>query len=138
MRRSELLALRWSDYDIKAGTLAVTGKLVRISGQGLQRLDSGKTASAKRTVAVPEFAVATLAARRRTPFWGEQKMLFPSAAGTWRVPDNFNKRWRKVRDDLGVPEVTSHSFRKSVADLIDDGGLSCGSVPISSGTQKCQ
>ena len=59
MRRSELSALRWSDYDIKTGTLAVTGKLVRISGRGLQRLDSGTTASANRTVAVPEFAVAT-------------------------------------------------------------------------------
>ena len=37
---------------------------------------------------------------------------------------NFNKQWRKVRDDLGVPEVTSHSFRKSMADLIDGHGLS--------------
>ena len=38
--------------------------------------------------------------------------------------DNFNKQWRKVRDDLGVPDVTSHSFRKSLATLIDDAGLS--------------
>lgn len=51
-------------------------------------------------------------------------MIFPSTAGTWRDPDNFNKQWRKVRDDLGVPDVTSHSFRKSVATLIDDAGLS--------------
>ena len=29
-----------------------------------------------------------------------------------------------VRDDLGMPEVTSHSFRKTVATLIDDAGLS--------------
>ena len=28
------------------------------------------------------------------------------------------------RDDLGVPEVTSHSFRKTIATLIDDQGLS--------------
>jgi integrase len=38
--------------------------------------------------------------------------------------DNFNKQWRKVRDELGVPEVTSHSFRKSMADLI--GGCAGG------------
>jgi integrase len=31
---------------------------------------------------------------------------------------------RRVRDDLGVPEVTSHSFRKTVATLLDDEGLS--------------
>ena len=29
-----------------------------------------------------------------------------------------------VRVDLGVPDVTSHSFRKSVATMIDDAGLS--------------
>ena len=51
-------------------------------------------------------------------------MIFPSTAGTWRDPDNFRARWRKVRDQLGVPEVTSHSFRKSLATLIDDEGLS--------------
>jgi integrase len=44
--------------------------------------------------------------------------------GTLRDPDNFGARWRKVRDELGVPDVTSHSFRKSLATLIDDEGLS--------------
>jgi integrase len=65
-----------------------------------------------------------LAARREVPYYGEQTMIFPSTAGTWRDPDNFNKAWRAAREDLGVPEVTSHSFRKTVADLIDDEGLS--------------
>jgi integrase len=41
-----------------------------------------------------------------------------------RDPDNFNKQWRAVRDELGVPDITSHSFRKTVATLIDDEGLS--------------
>mgnify|MGYP002140640484 CR=1 FL=1 len=47
-----------------------------------------------------------------------------STAGSWRDPDNFNKQWRAIRADLGVPEVTSHSFRKSVATYIDDAGMS--------------
>jgi integrase len=51
-------------------------------------------------------------------------MIFPSTAGTWRDPDNFRARWRDVREALGVPDVTSHSFRKTVATLIDDEGLS--------------
>jgi hypothetical protein len=41
-------------------------------------------------------------------------------AGTLRDPENFGARWRKVRDELGVPHVTSHSFRKTLATLIDD------------------
>jgi integrase len=47
-----------------------------------------------------------------------------STAGTLRDPNNFGKEWRNAREELGVPEVTTHSFRKTVATLIDDGGLS--------------
>nr|WP_232065838.1 tyrosine-type recombinase/integrase [Mycobacterium heidelbergense] len=41
-----------------------------------------------------------------------------------RDPNNFGKQWRTVREELGVPEVTTHSFRKTVATLIDEDGLS--------------
>ncbi|MDX1890128.1 site-specific integrase [Mycolicibacterium sp. 050158] len=124
LRRSELLALLWENYDEKRGTIVVAGKVVRVPGEGLRRLDSGKTVSSARTVPLPAFAVAVLQERRGRDFWGEQKMIFPSSVGTSRDPDNFNKQWRKVRGDLGVPDVTSHSFRKSVATMIDDAGMS--------------
>jgi integrase len=51
-------------------------------------------------------------------------VVFPSSAGTLRDPDNFGKQWREVRDSLGLPDVSSHSFRKTLATLIDDSGLS--------------
>ena len=51
-------------------------------------------------------------------------MIFPSAGGTLRDPNNFGKQCRTVRDELGVTEVSTHSFRKTVATLIDDEGLS--------------
>lgn len=124
LRRSELLGLRWEDYSKDRGTIVVAGKVVRVPGEGLRRLDTGKTLSSARTVALPAFAIAVLEARRGTDFWGEQRTIFPSSVGTSRDPDNFNKQWRKVRDDLGVPDVTSHSFRKSVATMIDDAGMS--------------
>jgi integrase len=40
LRRSELLALRWEDFDQKTGTMSVTGKLVRVAGEALTRLGS--------------------------------------------------------------------------------------------------
>ena len=124
LRRSELLGLRWADFDEKAGTLTVTGKVVRAAGNGLLRVDETKTAAGRRTVPLPSFAVITLTERRGKPFLGEQSMIFPSTAGTLRDPENFGARWRKVRGQLGVPDVTSHSFRKTMATLIDDDGLS--------------
>ena len=65
-----------------------------------------------------------LRARRSLPYLGEQTVIFPSTTGTLRCPDNLGRQWRTVRDDLGVPNITTHSFRKSVATLIDDEGLS--------------
>lgn len=124
LRRSELLALRWSDYNDVAGTVTVAGKLTRVEGEGLRRVDSGKTQSAERVVPLPAFAVEALNERRGRAFLGEQRMIFPSMAGSWRDPDNFNKQWRQVRAELGVPDVTSHSFRKTMATLIDDAGMS--------------
>jgi integrase len=125
LRISELLGLHWQDFDGQAATLSVTGKLVRASGQGLLRVDNQtKTAAGRRTVRLPRFAAEVLVERRKRPFLGGQTMIFPSMAATWRDPDNFRARWRKVREDLGVPDVTSHSFRKSLATLIDDEGLS--------------
>jgi integrase len=124
LRRSELLGLRWIDYDDAARTLAVTGKVVRVSGEGLQRVDETKSAAGRRTVPVPLFAVDMLRIRRRLSYVGERAVIFPSTAGTLRDPNNFGKEWRNVREQLGVPEVTTHSFRKTVATLIDDDGLS--------------
>jgi integrase len=60
LRRGELPALRWSDFDETAGTLAVAGKVVRITGQGLTRMDETKTAAGRRTIALPSFAIDCL------------------------------------------------------------------------------
>jgi integrase len=51
-------------------------------------------------------------------------VIFPSTAGTLRDPNLFSKEWRKARKELGVPEVTTHSFRKTLATLIDEEGPS--------------
>jgi integrase len=124
LRISELLGLQWTDFDEAAATLTVSGKVIRAAGKGLMRIDETKTDAGRRTIPVPIFAAAVLVVRRSTPYLGEQPMVFPSSAGTWRDPDNFRARWREVRSDLGVPDATSHSFRKTVATLIDDQGLS--------------
>ncbi|ART69135.1 site-specific integrase [Mycobacterium dioxanotrophicus] len=123
-RISEVLGWWWTDFNRADSTLAITGKIVRARGKGLLRIDETKSDAGTRTLPVPLFAVAVLDARRKTPFYGQQKMIFPSTAGTWRDPDNFRKQWRRVREELKAPDVTSHSFRKSVATLIDDEGLS--------------
>jgi integrase len=123
MRRSELLALRWEDVDLD-GRVLTTGSVVRLKGQGLVRQDTTK-GGGQRVVPLPQFAVDALhrlKGGRQGPNTGG--VIFPSSTGTSRDPDNFGKQWREVRADLGLPDVSSHSFRKTVATLNDDSGLS--------------
>ncbi|SPM31618.1 tyrosine-type recombinase/integrase [Mycobacterium terramassiliense] len=80
LRRCELLALRWSDFDADAGTIAVTGKVVRQSGIGLTRIDETKTAAGRRTIPLPSFAVALLNDRRKRLYVGQQRRSLHPAA----------------------------------------------------------
>lgn len=104
-------------------TITVTGKLLRRRGVGLARTDETKTAAGRRTIPLPSFAILALNDRRARPYVGQQQVIFASSSGTLRDPENCNTAWRAVRDQLGMPEVTSHSFRQTVATLIDDAGL---------------
>jgi integrase len=104
--------------------LAVTGKVIRVPAEGLLRVDETKSGAGRRTIPLPKFAADMLIKRRQLPYLGEQAVIFPSTAGTLRDPNNFGKEWRTARQELDLAEVTTHSFRKTVATLIDDEGLS--------------
>ncbi|NKV37985.1 tyrosine-type recombinase/integrase [Rhodococcus hoagii] len=50
-------------------------------------------------------------------------MVFPSKVGTLRDPDTVQRQWRQVRAALDLEWVTTHTFRKTVATILDDEGL---------------
>lgn len=124
MRRSELLGLRWVDIDDGAAVAHVRGKVVRIAGVGLVRQDTTKTAASARTIPLPAFVMDMLKRRSVEPHPSEHGVIFPNTRGKLRDPNDFGAQWRKVRELFDLPEVTSHSFRKAVATLIDDAALS--------------
>lgn len=119
-RISEVLALRWSDVD--AETITFRGRVMRVSGAGLIRQDGLKNQSDERTVAMPAFLVDALAARRMLA--ASEVWVFPSTTGGLRDANNVAKQWRKARGRFGLDGVSSHSWRKTLATVIDDAGLS--------------
>lgn len=119
-RIGELLAIRWEDINLDAKTVAVTGQIVRIRGESLVRQDLTKSESGDdRVLPLPAFAIAMLRRRRQDSVY-----VFETGAGTILDPETVGRRWRQIRAALDLEWVTSHTFRKSVATILDDEGLS--------------
>lgn len=118
-RIGELLAIRWQDINLETKTVAVTGQIVRIRGEGLVRQDLTKSeAGDDRDLPLPEFAMTMLRGRSQDSVY-----VFESLAGTILDPETVGRRWRQIRAALDLEWVTSHTFRKSVATILDEEGL---------------
>lgn len=120
-RIGEVLAIRWRDVDLSAEhpRLTITGTVVHLTGEGLRRQDHPKTSSSRRTVVLPRFAVDTLMRLRLEAYGNPHDVVFPSAVGTLRSPHNFRRQWRAARESCGFEWVTPHTYRKTVATLLD-------------------
>jgi integrase len=123
LRRSELLVLRWVDFDEKAGVRTITGKVIRVPAR-LLRVNETKSAAGRRTTPLPRFAIEMLQKRRHLPYVGQQAGDLPMhrrhPARPEQLPETVAHRTggtRRRRRD-------THSFRKAVATLVDDEGLS--------------
>lgn len=122
-RISEVLGIRWADIDLTAKTVTIAGKVNRIPGGGMIRDDFTKTKS-DRTLPLPDFAINMLMARRVAAVSNIYDAVFPGQTGMLRDPSAVSKQWRRIRTKLKLDWVTSHTFRKTVATLIDAQGLS--------------
>lgn len=121
LRVSEVLGCLWKEFDPDAKTIVVSGRIVWAKGEGLLRtstLDSSKGTAPM--IALPQFAVDMLVRRTQQERLNLRGMIFPSSRGTYRDPSGFARQWREVRGELGKPlsEVTGHSFRKTVGDMV--------------------
>ncbi|QUC01184.1 site-specific integrase [Cellulosimicrobium cellulans] len=125
-RIGELLAIRWTDVELDPDHAAVTitGTIINVKDDvgrwHLERQAHPKTSTSRRRLLLPRFATDTLLRRRVTqPAGNVHDLVFPSRNGALRDPNNVRKTWRKVRDQAGFGWVTPHTFRKTVATLID-------------------
>jgi integrase len=127
LRRSEALALTWSDFDLAGETLTVRRTLHR-TPSGLAYLPP-KTTRSRRTVPLPAMVVRALRehrarqdeerARARRP-WLDIDLVFTTSAGTPIEPRNFTRMFQKLADDAGVPATRLHELRHSCVSLLLD------------------
>lgn len=120
-RIGEALAVLWSEVDFEAGTVEITSTLIRVKSEGLLR-KSTKSRAGERVLALPMSAQAILRRRFMTGARLDQP-LFPSVVGDFRDPANVRRELRDARGD-GLGWITSHTFRKTAATILDEAALS--------------
>lgn len=120
-RIGEVLAIRWADVDLAAErpTVTISGTVVQVKGEGLRRQGHPKTAAGWRTIVLPRFAADTLLRLQVAAHGNVHDVVFPSSTGTLRSPHNFRRQWRDARAAAGFTWVTPHTYRKTVATLLD-------------------
>lgn len=127
-RIGEATAVTWNRVDLTAGKVTLGPNVVRVIGEGLRIQDQGKSAASMRTISMPDAATEMLRTRLSTVVETPEGLVFPSMLGKLRDPSNTEADWRANRDRLGFPGFKSHGFRKTVATVLDQAGLSAREI----------
>lgn len=114
-RIGEALALRWKSVDLSRGVVVLSATVVRVAGQGLVVQDFPKTEASIRELTLPRFALDMLA-RRRIDAYSE--LVFPSATGGPRWPENVRYQWSQALHGSEIDWITPKSARGAVATLL--------------------
>jgi len=130
LRRAELLALKWEDLDVEAGTLAVHRALERI-GSRLEFVEP-KSRSGRRTVPLSDPVLKALKVHRSRqsatrlalgPGYEDRGLIFPNTLGRPLEPRAFNRSFKSVLARAGLPlNLRLHDCRHFTATtMIADG-----------------
>lgn len=148
LRRGEVLALRWTDFDAEEGTLTVRRALSRRTWQhgcadepcGRKRgcdcperhggglvFDEPKTGAGRRTLALPAPLVDALRFHRQRQLeerlragdqWNDFGLIFAQATGQPLDPDGHTKGWNTFLERTGVRPARLHDARHTAATLL--------------------
>lgn len=120
LRLGEALGVTWADVDLSAGTVEVQRTIVRVKGKGLvaKRV---KSRASERGLLLPPWCVELLRARR-VRLGAFEGPVFADSRGAWRDRSNVGKAFRRVRGGSDFEWVKTHTYRKTVATLLDQSG----------------
>lgn len=134
-RREDLAGLRWSDVDLKAGTVRLHRARVQNGGEVVEGRQ--KTVSAVRTLPLDDTLLSVLkAAKQRqrqerlaagAAYRGGEYVLC-NALGEPERPDHLTRRWRRILRLAGVPHVRLHDARHSCATLMQARGVPLATI----------
>jgi integrase len=125
-RRGELLAAKWTDVDLDARVMRITGSLQRINGR-LQVCEP-KTAKSRRPLPLLDFVADALKGHRARqlrerlqagPDWLDHGFVFTGDHGQPLDPDGaLRDAFKGILEKAGLPDIRLHDLRHSAASLL--------------------
>jgi integrase len=125
LRQGELFGLRWRDVDFERRTVGVSFAVQRRKGPW--RLVEPKSATSRRTVAIPAFLAEALREHRGRQLrerlaatrWEDHDLVFCSTVGTPLEGTNvLHRSFRKILERAGLPRIRFHDLRHTAASLL--------------------
>ena len=131
LRQGEALGLEWADIDLEGGALHVRHALQRVDGRLVQV--EPKTKRSRRTIPLPELAIAALHAHRGRQLqeqlwqgsrWQESGYVFTTMIGTPLDGVSVTKAFQRILRRVGLPHQRFHDLRHGCASLLLAQGVS--------------
>ena len=113
LRRGEICALMWRDFDAKTGTLGIS-RTLHSKGQGVYALGDTKTSQGNRTIILPESVAALLRVRKKASI---SQWIFPQPTSP-ELPMNPGTAYRRLKtllEEAGLPSIRFHDLRHTFA-----------------------
>lgn len=116
LRRSEMLALDWEDFDFNQNTITIKKSLVRVNGKFILNHHT-KTQAGFRKIPVPQLIMDKLKKISK-----EKGHVFKTDTGTYLSPWNWSRLFRSWRKTAGLEEIRFHDLRHQFATMLMETG----------------
>ena len=141
MRRGELLALRWRDVDLDAGSISVRRSvgIVKTKGQKPKLIEGSTKTCKARVIDIDAATVALLKTHKRErgglalQLARDDALVFGDTEGQWRHPDRFSRTFKDqlrrcdkelTKDSVQAPEeIKLHDLRHTHATILLRAGV---------------
>jgi integrase len=122
LRRSEMLALKWKNLDVDAGTLKIDESIVA-TRTGAE-WSNAKNERSRRTIPIDEETMRAFARRRAEQAaerlvageeWEDSDLIVATRVGRLVMPRSYDRALERFVESAELPRLTSHGLRHTAA-----------------------